>query len=553
MSKLNPTGRNTTTNIRVVAANRGQELAYSANGNLQFKKEPLQMLYELTVSTMFGKSPDSLVTRLKDQVRKVVADGEYDFVANLAVHARTHMNVRTIPIVLVVEFAKALSDQRQTVAVQLKAAEDELAAARKAKRATSAIVTKVTTLREQYDAKSYGNMRELVRDVIQRADQITDLYAYALQTFGGKNKVPMAIKRGVGDAFNKFNEYGFAKYNRDGAVKLRDVLRIVHPVAANVEQGVLFEKIMKDSLQVPYTWETELSANGQKPAGERLSNKDLWTQLVTSGKVGYMALLRNLRNIHQAGLDADVLKAHVLDVIADPERVKKSKQLPYDFMEAYNVVKSLDSKLATAVSKAIDASVMNIPQMGKKVWLIVDYSGSMGNIGQETSAISGGIFLASALLKANADANNVAVTLFGSTAMTLKGVDTNNSLIAMQKDLATYRTGGISGATNFRAALDQKSQLGFEPDTIIVITDGEVNGFPYSVLKNVAGQKVMKMTVNMSNAFSTPMAKEDGWYTLSGWATGMFDWVPSMREAGSVVEQLQGPYKGLRHTEKVAA
>lgn len=547
MSKLNPSGRNVTSDIRVVAANRGQTLAVSANGNLQFKKEPLQMLYELTVSTMFGKgnqlnSADALIKRLKDQLRQVVDAGEYDFIANLAIHARTEMNVRTVPIVVVVEFAKALSDKRQGIADAIKSLEAQLAALRKAKKGTAAVVAQLTELRERHDALTFGNMRQLVADVIQRADQITDLYAYALQVFGGKNKVPMAIKRGVADAFNKFNEYSFAKYNRAGAVKLRDVLRIVHPVADTAEKGMIFKKIMEDTLSVPYTWETELSANGQKPAGEKLSDKDIWTQLVTSGKVGYMALLRNLRNIHQAGLDSDVLKKYVLDVIADPERVAKSKQLPYDFMEAYKIVKPLDAKLATAVSKAIDASVSNIPKMGEKVWLIVDYSGSMGSETQETSAIAGGIFLASALLKANADADNVAVTLFGSSAMTLKGFDTNNSMIAMQKELASYRRGGIAGSTEFRSALAEKSKLPFEPDTIIVITDGEVNRFPYSLLKNVAGKKVMKMTVNMSTAFSSPMVKEDGWYTLSGWSTGMFKWVPQMREAGTVVDQLRVPY-----------
>lgn len=293
MSKLNPTGRNTTTNIRAVAAKRGETLAVSANGNLQFKKEPLQMLYELTVSTMFGKgnqlnSPDALVKRLKDQTRQVVDLGEYDFIANLAIHARTSMNVRTIPIVLVVEFAKALSDKRQTLVAQIKDLEAKLATLRKAKKATSDVVTELTDVRERHDALTFGHMRQLVCDVIQRADQITDLYAYALQVFGGKNKVPMAIKRGVADAFNKFNEYAFAKYNRAGAVKLRDVLRIVHPTALDPKQGLIFEKIMKDTLETPYTWETELSANGQKPIGERLSDKDLWTQLVTSGIEGWV-------------------------------------------------------------------------------------------------------------------------------------------------------------------------------------------------------------------------------------------------------------------------
>lgn len=549
MSKLNPKSVQPRT-VPAVAAKHDLTVAYSANGNLQFKKEPLQMLYELTVSTMFGKgnqltSADALTKRVKDQVRAVVTDGQFDFIANLAIHARTEMNVRTIPIVVVVEFAKALADKREPIAQAIKTLEAELAKVKAAKKSTVDVVTRLTNLREAQDKFVYADMRRLVGDVIQRADQITDLYAYALATFGSKNKIPMAIKRGVADAFNKFSEYAFGKYNRDGSVKFRDVLRIVHPEAKDQKQGVIFDKIMKETLETPYTWETELSANGQLPVAERKSNTQLWGELVSSGKMGYMALLRNLRNINAAGLDSSVLKKYVYDVISDPKRVAESKQLPYDFMEAYNIVKNLDSKMATAVSKAIDLSVANIPQMGDRVWLIVDYSGSMGQTSTETSAISGGVFLAAAMLKANSDSDKLAVTLFGSSAKTLKDVDTNNSLLAMQTELISHRQGSIAGSTEFGAALAQKSQLGFEPDTIIVITDGEVNRFPYSMLKDIAGKKVMKMTVNMSTAFSTPMIKQDGWYTLSGWSTGMFKWIPSMRDASSAVDQLAVPYFGV--------
>mgnify|MGYP002777096297 CR=1 FL=1 len=520
MSKLNQRGKNVTTNIRAVAAKRGEQLGYSANGNLQFKKEPLQMLYELTVSTLFGKgtyykSGDQLVQEMRKHVKTAVQMDALDFVANLAIHARTEMNIRTIPVVLVVEFAKALRES----------------------------------------GKSYDNMRKLVGDVIQRADQITDLYAYALEVFGDKGKVPMAIKRGVGDAFNKFQEYHFAKYNRDGAVKFRDVLRIVHPEAATVEQGFVFEKIMKETLETPYTWETELSTNGQKPVAERKTPKQLWTELVQSGKVGYMALLRNLRNIHQAGLDGDVIKEHVASVISDPKRVAKSKQLPFDFVEAYSIVKDLDTKMSTAVSKAIDLSVGNIPQLGNKVWLIVDYSGSMGHDPMERggntyststqSAISTATLLAAALIKANGDADNLAVTIFGSSAKTLKGVDANNSVLGIKKELLSHRHGAIAGSTNFHAALQEKSRLGFEPDTIVVLSDGEVNGFPYSAIKQVAGKSVIKLAVNLSASTTTPLSKQDGWFAVAGWAPAMFKWVPAIREKASTVDQLSGPYVGV--------
>lgn len=558
MSKLNKTGSLPT--VERTASKAGLDVGHSANGNKQFVKPALQMLYELTVSTLFGKgtfykSGDQLVRELRKQVVTAVDMGAYDFIANLAIHARGEMNIRTIPIVLVVEFAKALSDKREQATSAIKAKLDaEIKLGRD---------QRVRALRKQLaeatETYSYPHMRKLVCDVIQRADQITDLYAYALDVFGGKGKIPMAIKRGVADAFNEFSEYNFAKYNRDGSVKFRDVLRIVHPKAKDARQGLIFEKIMKDTLEAPYTWEVELSRNGQLPKAEQKSKKQLWTELVMSGKMGYMALLRNLRNILEAGVDSAVIREYVCDVIADPKRVAESRQLPFDFVEAYNIVKDMDSKVATAVSKAIDLSVSNMPKLGEKVWFIVDFSGSMGGDPDDpnrsqyygyqygtNSAITTATLLAAALLKANGDrADELAVTLFGSDAKTLRGIDTNNSVLAIKKELLRHRTGSIAGSTNFGAALNQKSSLGFEPDTIVVLTDGEVNSFPYSRLRNLTGKDTMKLTVNLNAASTTPMTKEDGWFTTSGWSPAMFKWIPAMREKATVVDQLSVPYIGV--------
>lgn len=210
MSKLNPKNVRST-NIVAVAAKRGEKLGFSANGNLQFKKEPLQELYELVVMTMFGKSPDSHVARIKQGVRAAVDAGANDFIANLAVHARTEMNVRTVPLVVVVEFAKALSDKRQPILDEIKRLEG-IRIPGMGTNKTNELREQISDLRIGADVYNYANMRQLVCDVIQRADQITDLYALALATFGDKTKIPMAIKRGVADAFNKFGAYHFAKW-----------------------------------------------------------------------------------------------------------------------------------------------------------------------------------------------------------------------------------------------------------------------------------------------------------------------------------------------------
>ena len=557
MSKLNRGGKKPSTNIRTVAAQREEKLGLSANGNLQFVKQPLVLLYEIAVSTMFGKgmgykSSDTLVKELRQHVKNAVEQKAFDFVANLAIHARGEMNIRTIPIVLVVEFAKALADKRAPYVAEINKIKTNWSSKLALPEYSQVRVNELQAAADEYN---YGNMRQLVCDVIQRADQITDLYAYALDVFSVKGKIPIAIKRGVADAFNKFSEYQFAKYNRGDSVKFRDVLRIVHPKAKDEAQGAVFDKIMKDTLETPYTWETQLSANGQRGV-ERKSDKQLWTELVQSGQMGYMALLRNLRNISQAGLDSSVVREYVTDVISDQQRVLKSKQLPFDFMEAYNVIKPLDGKMATAVSQAMDYSVANVPKMGKRVWLIIDYSGSMGGESDYStthkSAFSTALLLGAALAKASANADDLAITVFGSSAKTLKNIDTNNSVFALKTELGKERTGGIAGSTNFHAALKEKSNLKFEPDTIIVLSDGDVNSFPYSALRDVSDKKdVVKLVVNLSASSTTPFSQKDGWYPISGWAPAMFKWVPAIRNKESIVDQLSVPYTGVpKRTKK---
>jgi hypothetical protein len=137
------------------------------------------------------------------------------------------MFIRTMPIVIVVELAKVLRDKN----LQLE------------------------------------GFKDAVTYLIQRADELTDMYAYALTIFGSKAKIPLSIKKGVADAFNKFDKYQLGKYNRSEGLKFRDLLRIVHPKPTDIVHAELFNKIMTESLEAPYTWETQLSSINPTFAG----------------------------------------------------------------------------------------------------------------------------------------------------------------------------------------------------------------------------------------------------------------------------------------------
>ena len=101
------------------------------------------------------------------------------------------------------------------------------------------------------------------------------------------------------------------KYNRDGAVRLRDALFLVHPTAQDAAQQTLSDQLVRGELPTPYTWKTELSALGQQvfatPAERTAAVARTWETLIGSGRLVYMTLLQNLRNILEADVSAGAM------------------------------------------------------------------------------------------------------------------------------------------------------------------------------------------------------------------------------------------------------
>ena len=228
---------------------------------------------ELYAAVVTASLQDNFYEKANDRlnrIKELIAQNDPVFVAKLAVYTRTHMHLRSVSLVLVAELARLHTG-------------DSLVS------------------------------RTIYR-VISRADEITELLAFyqlSNQRQGLKklNRLSKQLQKGIALAFNKFDAYQFAKYNRAAEVKLRDALFLVHPKAKDAAQQELFDKIVNNSLATPYTWETELSALGQvnfKTAEEKkLAFTQKWEELLDSGKLGYMAVLRNLRNILEANVSGD--------------------------------------------------------------------------------------------------------------------------------------------------------------------------------------------------------------------------------------------------------
>jgi 60 kDa SS-A/Ro ribonucleoprotein len=168
------------------------------------------------------------------------------------------------------------------------------------------------------------------------------------------------MRNGLARAFCKFDEYQLGKYDRDGAVKLRDVLRLVRPKPKDDVQSALWKRVLDRTLQTPDTWEVALSGGADK--------KEAFTRLLKEEKLGYLALLRNLRNMAQAGVDDTLVKNAIIARKGGAQRV-----LPFRYIAAARAAPQYEPAIDQALCAAIDEMA---PLIGRTV-VLVDVSGSM--------------------------------------------------------------------------------------------------------------------------------------------------------------------------------
>jgi 60 kDa SS-A/Ro ribonucleoprotein len=207
---------------------------------------------------------------------------------------------------------------------------------------------------------------ETLTSVIQRPDELGEFVS--MYWADGKQPLSNQVKRGLANAFHKFNEYQFAKWNKSSAaVKLRDVLFLTHAKPNNDVEATLFKRIADEQLKTPDTWETELSGGADKGA--------TFTRLMKENKLGALAFLRNLRNMTQSNVPEDVIRAYAAKVNTD-------RVLPFRFLAAARIVPQFEDMLEAMMLRSLE-SHEKLP--GKTV-LLIDVSGSM--FGTKVSAKS---------------------------------------------------------------------------------------------------------------------------------------------------------------------
>ena len=199
---------------------------------------------------------------------------------------------------------------------------------------------------------------ELLPKIITRADMLTDFLALYWEE--GKRPIAAQAKKGLAKAFDNFNEYQLAKYDRDSAIKLRDVLFLTHAKPAEGKEE-LYSKIANRTLKTPDTWEVALSTGKDKKA--------TWERLIQQNKIGGLAMLRNIRNMMGANVDKSIIQTGLLNL-------KATMLLPLDFLKTARINPEFDRHIEDAMIRSYES----LPKLPGKTLFIVDVSGSMGSL-----------------------------------------------------------------------------------------------------------------------------------------------------------------------------
>jgi hypothetical protein len=256
----------------------------------------------------FYESGESIAARIASLVAKV----DPVTVAKMAVECRESMKIRHAPLLVAREMAR-LPSHRSLVA-------------------------------------------ELLSVIIQRPAELCEFLAI----YWKDKRQPLSaqVKKGLARAFAKFSPYQLAKYNRDAAVKLKDVLFLCHAKPSSEEQAATWKELIAGTLAAPDTWEVALSAGQDKKA--------TWERLIAENKLGALALMRNLRNMEEVGVNRLAMKNAIL-------ACSPAKLLPFQIIAAAKHAPQWEYDLEALMLRSIEY----VERLPGRTILMIDVSGSM--------------------------------------------------------------------------------------------------------------------------------------------------------------------------------
>ncbi len=305
--------------------------------------------------------------------------------------------------------------------------------------------------------------KNFIAQVCHRPDDMMEILGYYTARFGvehinGKGRkvrrpIPNSLKKGFSIALSGFSAYQLAKYKKEGkGISMVDLVNLCHPKASDD-----LTALMKGTLKPADTWETKLTQAGHNAETEEQKGElkaEAWKELIAERKIGYFALLRNLRNILQ---QAPEMVEAACELLCDEGLIRKSLVLPFRYTTAIDEIKKLSEdgsrQVVVAISKALDIACKNVPVFTGKTLVALDCSGSM-----EGKPAEIGSLFAAVILKSN-DADLICF----SNESEYKGINPLDSVTSIASSIRF-----AFGGTNFQSIFERAKKA---YDRIIILSD----------------------------------------------------------------------------------
>jgi 60 kDa SS-A/Ro ribonucleoprotein len=317
--------------MRFNQATQGTKTENLAGGEAYVQNPKLELASVLLTSFVqneFYRSADDTIRRIKELLNQV----DHKFAAKATIYARTRFGMRSISHVVAGELCQRVSGQEW--------------------------------------------LKDFLNAVVFRVDDVTEITAYYMAQGKGQ-KETNAMRKGLGAALSRFDAHQLSKYRAERAnISLVDCVNMYHPKSTPA-----LKKLVEGTLRSHNTWENKLTQAGQKAENQEQKEEmkaAAWFELLESRKLGYFALLRNLRNIIEQAPEAVGMACVQL---TNPAAIKKSLVLPFRFQTAIEQIEQLTGsnqrQVIKALSDALEMSLSNVPVFPGRTLVAVDDSGSM--------------------------------------------------------------------------------------------------------------------------------------------------------------------------------
>ena len=355
---------------------------------------------------------------------------------------------------------------------------------------------------KEYAKRFYGlwDKKEKKGGCIYRVDdmsEIKDVYA-ALN----KSTLSNSMKKGFAAVLEALDTYQLAKY-KDTVI---DMANLTHPKSALSKAEIVvdgkkmkvIDALMKGITVSADTWEVANSEAGQEVAKAVKAGKltkaeaevtlanaknDNWEAMLTEGKLGILAAIRNIRSMLKSPRK-EVVDA-LCKLVSNGEAIRNGKIMPYQIDYAYEVVKKEFSNSADgrrvmeALLKGYEYAVPNLAEaLPGRTCVMVDCSGSMNTYctqaGQRSNIATSAAEKAGLIAATIAKATNADVVRFGSHAE-FYSYDPNESVFSLGRKIGHDNMGGTSIPSAFDLIHNAKRQY----DRIILLSDNECNARGY--------------------------------------------------------------------------